>query len=530
MGKRLSLCMVVRDEERDLPRCLDSVRGLVDEIVIVDTGSKDQTVAVARRYGAVVRQISWQNDFAAARNASLELATGDWVLVLDADEVLLPEETHVLPLLLSDPGTEGYFLTVKNLLGSPADPQYQCDPVFRLFRRRPAYRFVGRVHEQILPVIQAVNPQAVVRHSPLTILHYGYLDEYVRAQNKRQRNIRLLEASLAARPGDPFLLFNLGREHMRSGADRRAAAAFGAALARAPAEAPWRPALIKWYADTLNRLGRRAAALEVLRQGIRDYPDYTDLHYLLGMVHGALGQWDAAIRAFEACRARGPAPCPPYASTEPELGNSKADYMLGMALLRVGRDQEAQEAFARAAAARPGWLAPLQQLCRLLAARGDEQALLQVLNRHFPGNSPSDQVMQALLLARTGCYEPALERLKPLASTGEMNRPAAYVYALVLAKLGRYPEALALCGQEVWEGTALFLHIRALTLYCYLKTEDRAGIRRLTADRSQLRELYTTLAGLLWDEPEAELTRLARNLPRGSVLVELVRKERLGEW
>ena len=83
---KLSVCLIVRNEASNLPRCLDSIRGLADEIVVVDTGSTDDTVAIAQRHGARVSTLVWQDDFSAARNASIELATCDWILVFDADE------------------------------------------------------------------------------------------------------------------------------------------------------------------------------------------------------------------------------------------------------------------------------------------------------------------------------------------------------------------------------------------------------------------------------------------------------------
>lgn len=530
MSQRLSVCMVVRDEEQDLPRCLESVRGLADEIVIVDTGSQDQTVTIAKRFGAIVHESPWHNDFAAARNRSLELASGDWILVLDADEELLPDGRQLLPQLLDDAGTEGYFLTIQNLLGTEIDPQYQCDPVFRLFRRRPGYRFVGAVHEQILSVIQVVSPGAVVGHCPLQIRHYGYLDQYVQAKGKRQRNRRLLEASLAARPDDPYLLFQLGMEQMRASQDRRAAEAFRGAFAGAPLEAPWRPALVKWYGNALIQLARLPAALALLAQGIKEYPDFTDLHYLCGMVNGKLGNWQEAIQRFQTCRERGPAPCPPYSSTEPELGASKADYSLGMALEGAGRYPEAEGAYARAAAARPGWLAPLQRLTRLLGLQGKERELLMTVESHFPGDSEADLVMRSLLLAKAGRYQQALDQVLPMASEGRLSRSAGYVYALTLAKLGRWQEALALCIQEGWQGTAFVPKIRAIILYCQVQLGDKAAIGQMKQDRKGLQALYADLASLLWDEAEASLTRFVRELPRSLLLSELIAKERQPGW
>ena len=88
----VSLCMIVKNEADCLSRCLESMKGLVDEIIIVDTGSTDNTVEIAKQYGAVIKTYQWNNDFSQARNYSLSLATKEWILVLDADEYLRPED------------------------------------------------------------------------------------------------------------------------------------------------------------------------------------------------------------------------------------------------------------------------------------------------------------------------------------------------------------------------------------------------------------------------------------------------------
>src|SRR5205085_1718017 len=107
---RVSLCMIARNEERFLPACLDAVRAAVDEIVLVDTGSTDRTVAIAESYGARVLHERWDDDFSAPRNVSLRAATGDWILVLDADEVVQPGGTAKIRELVQEPSASGYHL------------------------------------------------------------------------------------------------------------------------------------------------------------------------------------------------------------------------------------------------------------------------------------------------------------------------------------------------------------------------------------------------------------------------------------
>ena len=112
----LSLAMIVKNEAAHLGHCLDSVQGLVDEIVVVDTGSSDDTVAVARARGAQVTRFDWIGDFSAARNASLAQVTGDWVLVLDADEAIDPVDFPRIRQACAQEQVSGFLVLIRNYL------------------------------------------------------------------------------------------------------------------------------------------------------------------------------------------------------------------------------------------------------------------------------------------------------------------------------------------------------------------------------------------------------------------------------
>lgn len=177
---KLSLCMIVKNEEDVLSRCLKSVKSIVSEIIIVDTGSTDRTPDIAKEFGATTLQYEWADDFCAARNFSLDQATGDWVLVLDADEVLIYDSSKQITRLLTDNQVEGYYIRVVNLLGEPPDLETSDDMVVRLFRNRREYRFEGPIHEQVkASICQAVGDHALKR-MPLTIYHDGYLAENIK--------------------------------------------------------------------------------------------------------------------------------------------------------------------------------------------------------------------------------------------------------------------------------------------------------------------------------------------------------------
>ncbi|HWR21606.1 MAG TPA: glycosyltransferase family 2 protein, partial [Verrucomicrobiae bacterium] len=201
----LSLCMVVRNEETNLSRCLESVKGVIDEIIIVDTGSTDRTVEIAQQYGAKIFSHRWDNDFAAARNVSLSHATSDWILVLDADETLAEEDRGRLRALLRPDGPTAYLLNIV----SPVDDRRSSHAVInafpRLFRNRPEIRFEGRVHEQVSPSIARMG--GTVSPSEIRIHHQGYHSRWVDLSAKRQRNIHLLRRQLTDHPDDPSAHF-----------------------------------------------------------------------------------------------------------------------------------------------------------------------------------------------------------------------------------------------------------------------------------------------------------------------------------
>ena len=186
------------------------MRGLFDEIVVVDTGSKDRTREIAQEFGARVFDFVWVDDFAAARNAALARATGDYAFWLDADDVLDPPQRTQLERLLAGlrPDEQAAYVV-----------KCSCDPEpngnggqtvvdhIRLFPLREDVRWTYRVHEQILPALRRVN--VPVKWTDVTVRHTGYTDAALR-ERKLQRDSKILEEELAERPDDPFVLFNLG--------------------------------------------------------------------------------------------------------------------------------------------------------------------------------------------------------------------------------------------------------------------------------------------------------------------------------
>ncbi|HZU35715.1 MAG TPA: glycosyltransferase, partial [Gemmataceae bacterium] len=209
--QRVGLTMIVRNEEQNLPACLDSVMDLVDEAVIADTGSTYRTKEIAARYGTKVIDFPWVDSFAAARNASLAHLTAEWGLFMDADDRLDAENRDRLRKLIAGlrPGMAAFVFKCL----CPPDPETGNATVVdhvRLFPNHPGVRWEFRVHEQVLPSLRRLG--AIIRWSDVVIHHTGYLDPALQA-GKRERNLRLLRLEEKDNPDHPFTLFNLGCLH-----------------------------------------------------------------------------------------------------------------------------------------------------------------------------------------------------------------------------------------------------------------------------------------------------------------------------
>jgi tetratricopeptide (TPR) repeat protein len=205
---KLSLCMIVKNEEKFLEGCLRSVQGIVDEIVLVDTGSTDRTLEIANRFSAKQFSFSWIDDFSAARNESLSHATGEWILYLDADERLKAGQGKKLLQLLSHNDAFSYNVWIEGSTNLRDGAVAQRNAYPRLFRSHPSVRFEGRVHEQITPSLERMG--WAIHPSDLVIEHLGYDQGYSTVVEKAQRNRNILQKQLHEEPDNAYARFQYG--------------------------------------------------------------------------------------------------------------------------------------------------------------------------------------------------------------------------------------------------------------------------------------------------------------------------------
>ncbi len=210
---KVTACLIVKNEEANLERCLQSLKGMVHEIVVVDTGSTDSTVEIAKRFKAKIGFFGWIDDFAAARNHALTLATGSWILWIDADEELSAESKPFLKEAVVRPHFGGFNAEIVNFTSDHSDDSKYLHQAIRLFRRMPEIEFTGRIHEQITPSLEKIGlPWANL--PGFRILHYGYRPSVMAERNKIDRTIDALEKEVLERPQDPFQWFNLANAYV----------------------------------------------------------------------------------------------------------------------------------------------------------------------------------------------------------------------------------------------------------------------------------------------------------------------------
>lgn len=292
---RVSLTMIVRDEEANLPACLDSAARLFDEVIVVDTGSVDRTREIACSFGAIVHDFPWCDDFAAARNASLERATGDYIFWLDADDRIDAKNYRCLRTLFAglQRRDTAYVMAVLSSSVDGTGAGFVVDQV-RLFPNDTAVRWSGRVHEQILP---ALERQGIATcWTGVTIEHTGYSDAALRRQ-KTERKSKLLMAELIERPDDPFLLWNLGRVALDRKDTSTAIRYLEAGYCAAGSDAPIRRNILISAALAHQLAGDLETALSTCLAGQMLYPNDGDLLFREAVVRKLMGDFGGA----EAC-------------------------------------------------------------------------------------------------------------------------------------------------------------------------------------------------------------------------------------
>lgn len=457
-GLRISLCMIVRDEEEMLPRSLAAVAEAVDEIVVVDTGSRDRTVEIARSFGAIVLEREWTGDFAAARNASIEAASGDWLLFLDADEVLHPADGPLLRELTGRTWREAFYLVETNHTGELGDGTAVTHNALRLFRNRPEYRFEGRIHEQIGHRLPSGLPERL-EPTAIRVDHYGYLGAIRDAKEKSRRNIELLRRQLEASDGaDSFLHFNLGSELAAAGDATGACEQFERAwklLQDDPGRRrrPYLPALASRSTKALRFCGRHDEAGARAAEGLALYADFTDLIFEQALLAEAGDDLDRAATLLAECLRRGDAP----SNLSPTVGCGGYLALVRLAAVEAKRGDTAagEAALRRCLREHPAYLGSVLPLASAMLARGEDAEVVgATICEGVAEVTPSVRFMLATALYEAGHAEQAEPLFAAVVAAHPSRGAARLALAETLLTQRRYREAAAASAAVVDEDVA----------------------------------------------------------------------------
>lgn len=295
---QITLCMIVKNEELNLERCLASIASFVDEIVIVDTGSTDGTKEIALRYTKQIFDYTWNNDFSAARNFSISKATNEYILVLDSDEAVISINLEeVKQLIVNYPYKIGRLLRNNEYVRENNHYKYM-ERVNRLFSKN-IYKYEGIIHEQLVYIADHQGTVDDTINIPITVSHSGYEGDLDFIKQKTQRNINLLKIALASNPEDPYLQYQLGKSYYMQEDYLSACDYFGQALYYdLDPRLEYVQDMVESYGYSLMNSGQYERAVQLLNV-YDEFAVTADFVFMIALVLMNNGQFEKAITEFE---------------------------------------------------------------------------------------------------------------------------------------------------------------------------------------------------------------------------------------
>jgi glycosyltransferase involved in cell wall biosynthesis len=295
--------MIVKNEEKYIEMCLENALKLVDEIIIVDTGSTDSTLDIIKKFGAQISvcQYKWEDDFAKARNISLEKATGDWILVLDADEKIICD-VDKFRKQLEETEYEGIILPLYNIINKNS---IMYSSVYCKLFRNKGYTYNGIIHENI-----NIKPNKIVEFdsSICKIFHYGYMKNLVNGKDKAKRNKEMLFKQLEKEPKNPYVYYNIGVTYMVNENWQEALNYFFKCNALASQISltevtRYEIDMAKRMAECLCQLEQYEVCIDFVDDLLGDvaYYGFVDLVYIKAHCYFTMKNYDEAIKNFEEC-------------------------------------------------------------------------------------------------------------------------------------------------------------------------------------------------------------------------------------
>jgi len=436
MTNEISLCMIVKNEEENLQRCLNSIYDMVDEIIIVDTGSTDKTVDIAKKFGAKVHYVKWNNNFSEARNESLKYASKDWILILDADDEFYMEDRKTFKVLLDsnlDEKAIYYFETLSYYGNSIQNGDIAVNINPRLFKNNRGIHYEGEIHNQL--VFGQGEYNAIC--DSIKIHHYGYLDNMIISKDKRNRNISILKKQIKNNINKAFAYFNLGNEYSSLDDTTNALECYYKSYEDFDSGRGYSFILILRIIISNYNLGKYNEALKFINIGIKHYPKCTDIYFYKALIYKAIDRPTLQIKALEKCIEMGEPPS--------ELkfiygtGTFKAYYELGNVYMKFKDYDTSYNYYIEAISSKPDYIEPLYNIAHIL--KEQEVAIDEfktIIERFFTENEKSSHSIIADLFYDIGYYKTALEYIEKYKEIGIATENMIILKTKCLIRTGEF--------------------------------------------------------------------------------------------
>lgn len=290
----ISACIIAKDEEKNIERCLNSLVNAVDEIIVVDTGSCDRTIDIAKKYNAKVFSILWEDDFSRARNVSLDKATMEWALIIDCDEELTKDSIPILKDLSNSKEFDGFGVIISNVIGGYESYTVQS---LRFIRNRKEYRFHSPIHEQIGDVIVKAKGPYGVLSSKIKFIHYGYESDVEMETFKTKRNLKILN-KVNEEDRDSLYYLHLGNEYIRMNDLEKAKTIYNKSLSLSTKDTPHYTQLCHKLVDVYVKMKDFKGGLMYCNMILKKFPDFKAILFLNAICNIEVKNYSKALESL----------------------------------------------------------------------------------------------------------------------------------------------------------------------------------------------------------------------------------------
>jgi len=467
----LSTCLIIKNEEKYLHRCLSSIKDIASQIIVVDTGSTDKSILIASEFSEQVYSYKWKDDFSAARNFCLDKADGDWVLVLDGDEELDGKCLNLLLEKIQVQDIDAYSISVNHYSKNPQELLDFPDLQVRLFRNNNKYRYRGIIDEQIMDSIIECDPSARIEMvRDINIIHYGYFEGDIGNRNRLNRNTDLINKTLDKEKDILRQLF-LGREYYRHHRFAEALEKFLPVYNKGDIRADYFPDLLRSIAVSLYMLNRTGDALDLLESALSILPDMGDLHYIKATIYKNNSNYREAFQIYEECLSiNDQASC--YSGIFCQHRDKIYFNMGGLAEYFMDKDR-ALYFFLESLKQNPYMLDSLRRIIVILNPRINPEYTVECLNRVFDLSDRALKADMALMFYEEGAYQLALDNIGQLENSGPISEYIRVIKGLSLLRNKQYSLAEDDL-QYIYDNQGLYILARQyLLVYYWLKQDYR---------------------------------------------------------